>query len=108
MVTDFFEMDGWDTLYLGASTPSEDAIATLLERTPDLFAISVTLRRHMEQVAALIASIRSEGELRKLKIMVGGQPFNAEPTLWRAVGADGDGVRRRRADLAAQLHPARL
>ena len=86
MVADFFEMDGWDTFYLGANTPATSIIRFLKETPADVLAISATLTLHVSQVARLISQIRPESEIR---IMVGGYPFNISSDLWREVGADG-------------------
>ena len=34
MVADFFEIDGWDTFYLGADVPTESILQTVFERKP--------------------------------------------------------------------------
>ena len=86
-VADFFEMDGWDTYFLGANTPAESVIRSLSERQAVLAAISVTLPAHISKATALIQSIRSA--LPQVKLLVGGYPFNVSPDLWQAVGADG-------------------
>jgi MerR family transcriptional regulator, light-induced transcriptional regulator len=88
IVSDFFEMEGWDTFYLGANTPTRSIIQMIADHQPDLLAISATMTFHVQRVAELIAAVRSSEAGRKLKIMVGGYPFNIEPDLWRQVGAD--------------------
>jgi methanogenic corrinoid protein MtbC1 len=88
MVADFFELDGWDTYYLGANVPTESVLRTLAERKADLLAISATITPHVHGVSELITRVRaSRGS--QVKIMVGGYPFNVMPTLWQQVGADG-------------------
>jgi methanogenic corrinoid protein MtbC1 len=89
MVSDFLEMDGWDTYYLGADTPAESILQAIAERNADLVAISATLSYHVSHVQALIQRIRSTPSLAQVKIMVGGYPFNIAEQLWRQVGADG-------------------
>lgn len=89
MVSDFLEMDGWDTLHVGANTPTDAVIATLRERRPDVLAVSATLIGHVAQVAALVSEVRRDPSLASTKILVGGQPFNADPDLYRRIGADG-------------------
>jgi methanogenic corrinoid protein MtbC1 len=87
MVTDFFEMEGWDTFYLGANTPTSDLVRTLEERRADVLAVSATMPFHVRAVADLIAAVRSSvGD--RVKVLVGGYPFNVDPGLWRRVGAD--------------------
>jgi signal transduction histidine kinase len=44
---------------------------------------------HIRHVRGLIEAIRSSDDVKTIKIMVGGYPFNIAPGLWREVGADG-------------------
>lgn len=89
MVCDFFEIEGWDTFYLGANTPTEDVLRTLKERAADLVLISATMTFHLRFVREQIAAIRGDAATRAIKIMVGGYPFNVAPDLWKEIGADG-------------------
>jgi MerR family transcriptional regulator, light-induced transcriptional regulator len=89
MVADFFEMAGWDTYYLGASTPHASVIDAVVERKADLLAISATIAYHVRGVEALITAVREDPRCARVKILVGGYPFNRAPELWRQVGADG-------------------
>ncbi|WP_042198026.1 cobalamin-dependent protein [Paenibacillus camerounensis] len=89
MLTDFFEMEGWNTYYLGSNMPLESLVRYLIEQPADLLAISVTMTYHVSEAARVIASIRSRPELDGLRIMVGGMPFNIDKELWEKVGADG-------------------
>jgi methanogenic corrinoid protein MtbC1 len=89
MVSDFFEMEGWDTFYLGANTPVRDLIQAVKDRNADLVLISATMTFHLRYVREMIATIRSTPETRRVKIMVGGYPFNIAPDLWQQIGADG-------------------
>ena len=89
MVADFFEMEGWDTHYLGANTPEATILETVAEKKPDLLAISATITYNVRSVAQLIAALRKDANTKQIKILVGGYPFNASPTLWQQIGADG-------------------
>jgi MerR family transcriptional regulator, light-induced transcriptional regulator len=89
MVADFFEMDGWDTYFLGASVPAPDILHTLIARRAHLLAISATMTFHVSKVTELIAQLRQAGLDPRIRILVGGYPFNLSPDLWQAVGADG-------------------
>ncbi|MCX6283930.1 MAG: cobalamin-dependent protein, partial [Bacteroidetes bacterium] len=90
MVTDFFEMEGWDTYYLGANMPVEGIIRFLSEMKPQLLAISATMTFHVSAVEEMIRNIRSApGIPSELKIMVGGYPFIVAEGLWEHVGANG-------------------
>lgn len=89
MVADFFEMEGWDTFYLGANTPPSSIVTTLIERQADVLAISATLSYHAEAVRELIQRVRQDPDVGSVRILAGGYPFNRDPELWRNVGADG-------------------
>jgi methanogenic corrinoid protein MtbC1 len=89
MVSDFFEMEGWDTFYLGANTPVRDLVQSLKERRADLILLSATMTFHLRFVREAIAAIRADAEIKSIKIMVGGYPFNIAPGLWKEIGADG-------------------
>ena len=88
MVTDFFEMEGWDTHYLGANMPDSHLIQSVKENDADVLAISVTLPLHISRAKNLIEKLRKESEFENLKIMVGGYPFKVVPDLWKKIGAD--------------------
>lgn len=88
MVADFFEMEGWDTFFFGANTPTPSIIEAVQEHGAEVLVISATMTFHMRAVADLIAAVRAVDPGRKVTIMVGGYPFKIEPTLWRQVGAD--------------------
>jgi MerR family transcriptional regulator, light-induced transcriptional regulator len=87
MVADFFEMDGWDTYFLGANTPTESVLQDVKERRVDVLAISCTMTFHLERVRDLISALRASG--LPARVLVGGYPFNIAPGLWEKIGADG-------------------
>lgn len=87
MVSDLMELEGWDTMFLGANTPLETIPETALAWKADLLAISVTLALHLDKMKELIDLCRVQ--IPQLKIMVGGYPFNLDNELWRKMGADG-------------------
>lgn len=89
IVSDFFELNGWDTYYLGADTPVDDVISAALMNRAHVLAVSVTMTYHLAAVEKLFTSVRSDPRCHSLRILVGGHPFNATPDLWRKVGADG-------------------
>jgi methylmalonyl-CoA mutase cobalamin-binding domain/chain len=89
MVADFFEMEGWDTYFVGANTPTQDILQTLVEQEADILGISATMTFHVRNAATLIARVRKAHAGRDVTILVGGCPFNAAPDLWQELGADG-------------------
>ena len=89
MISDFFEMEGWDTYYLGANVPDKSIISMMEEVNADILAISATIAFHIDKVKDLIDLVKENENLKNVKILVGGYPFNNNRELWKAVGADG-------------------
>jgi len=89
MVCDFFEMDGWTAICLGANMPAADIVETLRGRRTDLLALSSTSLLCLRDVADAIDLIRlSLGEAAP-PVIVGGAAFNLVEDLWSRIGADG-------------------
>lgn len=97
IVADFFEMEGWDTIYLGANVPLAGIVETVAERRADLVAVSATISKHTRSVEALVKALRGSDTTRAVPVMVGGYPFNLEPELWRRLGASGHAPNASRA-----------
>ncbi len=104
MVADFFEMEGWDTVYLGANTPMESILLMLVEHKADVLAISATLGLHIGHVKKLIEKVHQQFGAARPKIIVGGAPFSSDPNLWQTLHADGCGSDAMEAiEIARQL-----
>ena len=85
MVADFFEMDGWEVRYLGASVPA-DAFATMVkEFQPDLIGISIEVDYHLPRLAEFQMELKRQG-VGPIPIMVGGLPFIRNPHLVQELG----------------------
>ncbi len=91
MIADFFEMEGWDTVYLGANTPIDSVIAMVIEHQADILAISVTLGLHLGNLKEMIEKVHQQLGEKRPKILVGGVPFSKNPQLWKTLKADGYG-----------------
>jgi methanogenic corrinoid protein MtbC1 len=89
MVSDYFEMNGWDCYYLGANMPDINIISAAKEQQVNVLGISVTMPYYLGKVKNLIKKIKNDEALRDLKILVGGYPFTLVPNLWKRVGAHG-------------------
>lgn len=92
MVSDLFELNGWDTHYLGANVPASGVVDALEKYSPDVLAVSATLVSHLTQVRELIEHVRDSRPGAQLKILVGGRPFQLVQGLWRRMGADATGT----------------
>lgn len=89
MVADLFEMEGWDTYYMGANTPRQSVIRDLSERRPHVLALSATITYHVGEVAKFIKELRETEAGKEVRVIVGGYPFNVDRELWKKVGSDG-------------------
>lgn len=88
MVSDFFELEGYSVFYLGANAPIPDVVSMVNDRRADLLAISVTLGGYVVQAREMIQAVRASPQGQRVKIMVGGQPFNRTPDVATTIGAD--------------------
>lgn len=91
MVTDFFELDGWNTVYLGSNISINSVIKELRDGEANLLAISITMGNNIQFAIDLINQIKRDSVLSKIKIIVGGRVFDESKDLWRKVEADGYG-----------------
>lgn len=88
MVADLFELNGWDTNYLGANLPTKEIIDFAKVFHPHVIALSITMPYHISVLEKTIARIREEPDLKDTKIIIGGLPFVNNPTLFQKLGAD--------------------
>jgi MerR family transcriptional regulator, light-induced transcriptional regulator len=89
MVAEFFEMAGWSSVYLGANTPHQGVLDTLVATGARTLAVSTSIGFHVSSVEDLIGMVRADPRCANVRVLVGGHPFAALPTLWKSIGADG-------------------
>jgi methanogenic corrinoid protein MtbC1 len=73
MVCDIFEINGWNTYFLGSNVPIIDLIDFIKNTHPDLVAISLSVYHNLKILENLLESIVID--YPKLNILVGGQAF---------------------------------
>jgi methanogenic corrinoid protein MtbC1 len=100
MVADFFEMAGWDGLYLGANTPANALIELVCRERPQLVALGITMTYHLGTAAKLVEHLRGDPRSGGVRIIVGGYVFQHHEELWRSLGVDGCAAD---ADAAVQI-----
>ncbi|MBW3570247.1 MAG: cobalamin-dependent protein [Gemmatimonadetes bacterium] len=88
MICDLLELEGWDTVFLGASVPVEDLVRMVVDRRPEVVALSAAITPHLSRVRQAVDAIRSALPERGPVIAVGGRAFAADPALAERVGAD--------------------
>jgi len=73
MVADVFEMQGWDSLYLGANTPTFELVRFIDEVEPDLVGISLSVYFHMGDLERMLDALQKR--FPNLPVLIGGQAF---------------------------------
>lgn len=74
IVADYFELNGWNSYFLGPNTPYDTLVDYIHKNNPDLLAVSLSVYFHLNSVRELVTSVSKE--FPELKIIVGGQGFN--------------------------------
>lgn len=73
MVSDIFELNGWNTYFLGANSPTNELISFAKIIKPDIIAISLSIYFNLPVFETMIQKLRAE--FPDLLILVGGQAF---------------------------------
>ena len=73
MAADFFELNGWDSYFLGANTPAEELLKLLQDKKPDLLGLSLSIYFNMDSLHLVLEQVR--GSFPELPVLVGGQAF---------------------------------
>ena len=85
MIATVFELAGFETIFLGASTPAEDVAKAVEDLDVHLIALSAKLDLHVRAAKDVVSAVRAR---RSVPVIVGGTPFTLVPDLWKVVGAD--------------------
>lgn len=89
MLSDAFETQGWDVVFLGADVPVADLIRQVDADRPDLLCLSLSLPGHLAQTKETIERLRAELGNRCPPIWVGGQVTLMSDRVWHSVKANG-------------------
>jgi len=88
MLCDLLEIDGWDTVYLGASVPIESLVSMVEKRKPDALALSATIAPHLPRLRAAIEAVRAAHVDEQPLIIAGGRAVAGDYALAERLGAD--------------------
>lgn len=88
MICDLLELEGWDTIFLGATTPIDSLVAMVAARRPAVVALSASLAPHLARIRETIQALRDRLGAETPLIVVGGRPFTIDPRLAERLGAD--------------------
>lgn len=87
MVSDFFQICGYETVYIGTNTPRTQICEAIRSEEPDYLAISVTdyyLIFEAKRIVEMVKEISENGII----IILGGQAFKKNRHLVEEIGAD--------------------
>ena len=88
-VADFFEMDGWRTVLLGANVPARDLFQAVDCFGADLLGLSVSQTTQLAVVKTTIQAVRGSARGTRVKILLGGRALRNPDNLPKELGADG-------------------
>ena len=87
MVSDFFTINGFHTVFVGSNTPFEDFYQAVEILKPDVVAISVSNYYNLVVTKKIITAIREKIK-NPVQIIVGGNAFLDKPDQYKVIGAD--------------------
>lgn len=73
MVNDIFELNGWNSYFLGSNTPTKELIEFIKKIKPNLLAVSLSIYFNLPHLETMLKQIKNE--FPNLSIIVGGQAF---------------------------------
>ena len=73
MVADIFEMNGWESWFLGTGIPINELVQFIKQENPRVLAISMSIYFNYQNLIRMIDVLRKE--FPNLKILIGGQAF---------------------------------
>jgi MerR family transcriptional regulator, light-induced transcriptional regulator len=88
MVADFFTLNGYRTVFIGANTPQEDIINAIKYTRPRYVGISVTNYYNLMAADDVIKKICDLKTAFPLQVIVGGRACKVNPQTCRQSGAD--------------------
>lgn len=86
MIDDFFNILGYETIFIGANTPKTQVLNAVIRTKPDYLAISVTdyyLLFEAQKMIQLIINVNKE-----IKVIVGGNAFKENTDSISSIGGD--------------------
>ena len=87
MAADFFYIEGYNTIYLGARTPAATLIKACTALKPEIIVMSITNYFNLVSAKKTIEEIRKKLDYT-VRIMAGGSAFCAQKDACRSIGTD--------------------
>lgn len=80
-------LEGWESIYLGSNVPIKAVLEAIEKYKIDVLAISVSIIINLGKADELIQRVKEV--FPKIKIIIGGSPFNFDTDLVHKINADG-------------------
>jgi methanogenic corrinoid protein MtbC1 len=87
MMADFFQINGYQVVYIGSNTPRGQIWEVIRSEKPDYVGISVTDYYLLSEAKKIIERIRNECS-KDIRILLGGQAFRKNPHTVEEFGGD--------------------
>jgi methanogenic corrinoid protein MtbC1 len=88
MISDAFQLAGWDVQYLGANVPTAALVAQAVEWKPDIVALSVSFAQQLRVVKNVVAQLAERLGTERPTVIFGGLAINRFSQLAGIAGAD--------------------
>ncbi len=88
MVSDAFEMDGWQAQFLGGNTPLSALISQCTDYAPHVLCLSASLPQHLRILKETLLALRQRLGPDCPRVVVGGLVFNQFPALAKTLDAE--------------------
>lgn len=89
MVSDAFQLAGWDVQYLGGNVPTRALLQHVERVQPDLLALSVSFAHDLHVVRTITARLHEIHGNKRPAVIIGGLAINRFDRLADRLGADG-------------------
>jgi MerR family transcriptional regulator, light-induced transcriptional regulator len=88
MVSDAFQLAGWDVQFLGADVPTTALVHHLGECKPDLLGLSVSFAHQLRVVKEIMTRLAQVFDGQRPPVIIGGMATNQFASLAQTLGAD--------------------
>lgn len=88
MAVDILEAAGCDVTFSGGGIPSDEVLAQVHERRPDMLLLFASAASDLPGIREIIDSLREIGAVDRTRIVVGGGVFNRAPGLAEEIRCD--------------------
>ena len=92
MVSDAFQLAGWDVQDLGANVPTRALVGQAVEWKPDLVALSMSFAHQFRAAREVVEQLRERLGSARPPVLVGGLAVNRFSRLAGMLGADASGA----------------